>query len=105
MASSPLIFTYRAKLCELSQSAKLPAISQVREMAEAGCLMSYGIRVSDAFTIAAGMTDKMLKGAKPRDTPAEQPTKFEFVINQKAAKALGLTVPQSLLARADEVIE
>jgi putative ABC transport system substrate-binding protein len=105
MASSPLVFAYRAKLCELSLKAKLPAITQFREMAEAGCVMSYGIRISDGFTIAAGLADKILRGAKPRDTPAEQPTKFEFVINLKAAKALGLTVPQSLLARADEVIE
>ena len=74
-------------------------------MAQAGCLVSYGIRVSDAYVIAADLTNKMLKGARPGETPAEQPTEFDLVINLKTAKALGLTVPASLLARANEVIE
>ena len=74
-------------------------------MAQAGCLVSYGIRVSDTYVIAADLTHKMLKGARPGETPAEQPTNFDLVINLKTAKALGLTVPASLLARANEVIE
>jgi putative tryptophan/tyrosine transport system substrate-binding protein len=74
-------------------------------MAEAGCTASYGVRITDAYAIAAATTDKLLKGARAADTPAEQPTKFELVINLKATKTLGLTVPQLLLMQADEVIE
>jgi putative ABC transport system substrate-binding protein len=105
LRSSPLMFGFRNELCGLSITHKLPAIGQSREMAEAGCLLSYGIKLSDAYVIAASLTDKMLKGGRPSETPAQQPTRFELVINLKTAKALGLTVPQSLLARADEVIE
>jgi len=103
--SSPLLSGFRGELCGLSITYKLPAIGQFREMAQAGCLVSYGIRVSDAYVIAADLTNKMLKGARPGETPAEQPTEFDLVINLKTAKALGLTVPASLLARANEVIE
>ena len=74
-------------------------------MAEAGCLASYGIGLSEAYAIAARLTDKLLKGAPVAETPAEQPTKFELVINLKTAKALGLTIAQSVLAHADEVIQ
>ena len=84
---------------------KLPAIGQFREMAEAGCLASYGVRVSDAYVIAANLTDKMLKGARPGETPAEQPTRFELVINQRTAHAIGVEIAQTILGRADEVIE
>jgi len=84
---------------------RLPAIGQAREMAEAGCLASYGVSFSEFYAMAANLTDKMLKGARPAETPAEQPTKFELVINLKTAKALGLAIPQSILGRADEVIE
>jgi putative ABC transport system substrate-binding protein len=103
--SSPLFFGFRAELCGLSMTHKLTAIGQAREMAEAGCLASYGISFSEFYTMAANLTDKMLKGARPGETPAEQPTKFELVINLKTAKALGLTIPPSILGRADEVIE
>jgi putative ABC transport system substrate-binding protein len=103
--SSPLLFGFRNDLCGLSMTNQLSAIGQSREMAEAGCLMSYGIKMSDAYVIAANLTDKMLKGARPSETPVEQPSKFELVINLKTAKALGLTVPTLLLTGADEVIE
>jgi putative ABC transport system substrate-binding protein len=103
--SSPLMFGYRADLCGLGMTYKLPAIGQSREMAEAGCLLSYGAKLTDAYVIAARLTDKMMRGARPAETPAEQPTKFELVINMRTAKALGLTVPPALLALADEVIE
>jgi len=103
--SSPLLSGFRGELCGLSMTHKLPAIGQFREMAEAGCLASYGVRVSDAYVIAANLTDKMLKGARPGDTPAEQPTRFELVINQRTAHAIGIEIPQAILGRADEVIE
>jgi len=103
--SSPLLFGFRGELCGLSISYKLPAIGQSREMAEAGCLISYGIKISNAYLIAAKLTDKMLKGAGPGETPAEQPTNFELVINLKTAKALGVTVPSLLLTQANQLIE
>jgi len=103
--SSPLLFGFRAEICGLNMTHRLPAIGQAREMAEAGCLASYGVSFSEFYAMAANLTDKMLKGARPAETPAEQPTKFELVINLKTAKALGLDLPPKLLAIADEVIE
>jgi putative ABC transport system substrate-binding protein len=83
----------------------LPAIHGIREFVEAGGLISYGASVSDLSRRAATYVDKILRGAKPADLPVQQPTKFEFVVNLNAAKALNLAIPPALLARADEVIE
>jgi putative tryptophan/tyrosine transport system substrate-binding protein len=95
----------RALISTLAVQARLPTIYVAREYAEAGGLMSYGANIPHLFARAAELVDKILRGTKPDDIPVEQPTKFELVINLKTAKALGLTVPQALLATADEVIE
>ena len=105
LRSSPLLFGFRKELCDLSMTHKLAAIGQNRIMAEAGCAVSYGVKLSEMHALAAIFTDKMLRGARPEQTPAQQPTKYELVINLKAAKALGMTLPSILLAEADEVIE
>ncbi len=96
---------HRARIASLAAKSRLPTVSGAREMAEAGLLMTYGPRLSNAFRRAAAYVDKILKGANPADLPVEQPTKFELVINMKTAKALGLKIPQSVLIRADEVIQ
>jgi len=98
-------YRYREKLVQLALKHRLPGIYWVRDYVEAGGLMSYGANFGDVGRRAAYFVDRILKGAKPADLPVEQPTKFELVINLKTAKALGLTVPQSLLVRADAVIE
>ncbi len=105
VVEDPIFFAHRMTLLKLAATARLPTIHELRRFPEAGALMSYGQNLHDLFRRAAIYVDRILKGAKPADLPVEQPTKFEFVINLKTATALGLTVPQSLLARADEVIE
>ena len=103
--SSPVATSYRTQLADLAVKSRLPAIYSQRENAEAGGLMYYGVHTPDLFRRAATYVDKILKGAKPADLPVEQPTKFEFVVNLKTAKQIGLTIPPNVLARADKVIK
>ena len=93
------------RLVELAAKNRLPAVYTSREFVDAGGLMSYGANEPDLFRRAATYVDKILKGVKPADLPVEQPTKFELVINLKTVKALGLTIPQSMLAQSDDVIQ
>jgi putative tryptophan/tyrosine transport system substrate-binding protein len=102
---TPLFTTYRTQFVELTAKSRLPAVWANRTVVEAGGLMSYDTYIPTLFRRAAIYVDKVLKGAKPGDLPVEQPTKFELVINLKTARALGLTIPPSLLLRADQVFE
>jgi putative ABC transport system substrate-binding protein len=101
----PFMYQQRRRIAALAVQRRLPTVSFHRLYPEAGALMSYGASFTDLFRRAAAYVDKILKGAKPADLPVEQPTKFELVINLKTAKALGLTIPPSLLRRADELIQ
>ena len=101
----PMLSIHRARLAELAVQNRLPSMHTNRPHVEAGGLMCYGPSFSDLWRRAAAYVDKILKGAKPADLPVEQPTKFELVINLKTAKAIGIVIPQSILLRADEVIE
>ena len=97
--------TYRSEVTSLAARYRLPAVYPFRLFAEVGGLLSYGVDRTDNFRRAAGYVDRMLKGEKPADLPVQAPTKYELVINLKTAKALGLDIPTTVLARADEVIE
>ena len=102
---SPSLWASRAQVAEFARKHSLPTIYMYREGPDSGGLMSYGTSLIECWRRAANYVDKILKGAKPADLPVEQPTTFELVINLKTATALGLTIPPSLLARADQVIE
>jgi ABC-type uncharacterized transport system substrate-binding protein len=105
MQGDSVLFNHRGQIAEMALRNRLPAASLQREYAEAGLLLTYGADLQDLYRRAAGFVDKIFKGAKPADLPVEQPTKYELVINLKTAKALGIIMPPTLLARADEVIE
>jgi putative ABC transport system substrate-binding protein len=103
--SNPLSNTYRARIVDLAAKNRLPGIYSSTDFVEDGGLMSYGADILDNWRRAATYVDKILKGAKPADLPVEQPTKFELVVNLKTAKQIGLTIPPSVLYRADKVIK
>jgi putative ABC transport system substrate-binding protein len=105
VTADPLFFSNRTKLLRFASTKRLPAIYFFRDFVDDGGLMAYGPSLADAFRRAATYVDRIIRGASPADLPIEQPTKFELLINLKTAKALGLTIPQSLLQRADQVIE
>jgi len=105
VCNDPLVTTHRIRINTLALGVRLPTVYNVREFVEAGGLMSYGPSFLDLYRRTADFVDKILRGAKPADIPVEQPTKYELVLSLKTAKALGITIPQSLLLRADRVIE
>jgi putative ABC transport system substrate-binding protein len=105
MTGDPLHQLHVGRIIEFAATHRLPAMYQFRENVDAGGLMSYGTSVPDLFRRAATYVDKILKGARPADLPVEQPTRFELIVNLKTAKALGLTIPPSILLRADQVIQ
>jgi putative ABC transport system substrate-binding protein len=105
VVSEPLIASNRVRMNTLALGARLPTLYGLREYVEAGGLMSYGPNTPDLFRRSAEIVDKILRGAKPGEIPVEQPTKFDLVINLTTAKTLGLEIPPTVLARADEVIE
>jgi putative ABC transport system substrate-binding protein len=103
--ASPMLANFHQELARLSLEYRLPAICQFRETAAAGCLASYGVKRPEMYTLLAGFVDKMLRGARPSETVAQQPAALELVINRTTARAIGIEVPPAILARADEVIE
>ena len=105
LLSSSLVFSQRTNIAQLASKMRLPVMYYAAEFVEDGGLMTYGVSIVDLFRRAATYVDKILKGAKPADLPVEQPIKFEFIINLKAAKQIGLTIPPNVLARADKVIK
>jgi putative ABC transport system substrate-binding protein len=100
-----LLISHRKSIVEFAAAHRLPAVYGLREFVDEGGLISYGPSTFDIWRRAAGHVDKILKGAKPADLPVEQPTKFELLVNLKTARSLALTIPQSISARSDEVIE
>jgi putative ABC transport system substrate-binding protein len=105
VCADPLVFTTRNQIATLAQAARSPAMYASRDFVDSGGLISYGANFPDLFRRSAEIVDKILRGTKPADIPVEQPTKFDLVINLTTAKALGLTIPEQFLIRADEVIE
>lgn len=105
VTNEPLFSANAAKLVQFAASKRLPAVYYFTSVVDYGGLMAYGASFADSYRRGARYVDQILKGAKPADLPVEQPTRFELVINLKAAKAIGLTIPQSVLLRADEVIQ
>jgi putative ABC transport system substrate-binding protein len=105
IVGSPMLIAGSRRIAELAVERHLPTMCILREWVEAGCLLGYGASLADQARRAPYFVDRILKGARPSDLPVEQPTKFYFIINLKTAKALGITIPQSLLIRADEVIQ
>lgn len=105
LLSSPLVFAHRANISALAASKRLPAVSTFVEFAEAGGLMAYGPSLREAFWRAGAYAGRILRGAKPAELPVERPEKFDFIVNLKTARALGLTMPRSVLTRTDRVIE
>jgi putative tryptophan/tyrosine transport system substrate-binding protein len=105
LVAGPIFNPHRIKVVDLAVKNRLPVIYRNRVDVEAGGLVSYGVHLPDLDRRAATYVDKIIKGAKPADLPVEQPTKFEFLINLKAAKQIGLTIPPNVLARADKVIQ
>jgi ABC-type uncharacterized transport system substrate-binding protein len=103
--TTPIMYSHRMQIVEFAARRGLPAMYSAREFVDAGGLMSYGPNLQALFRRAARYVDRLAKGARPGDLPIEQPTNFELLINLKTAKALGFTIPASLLARADQVIE
>jgi putative tryptophan/tyrosine transport system substrate-binding protein len=103
--AAPMFFVHRGRIVDYAAKSRLPAIYPAREFVDSGGLMSYGPNVSENYRRSATYVDKILKGRKPADLPVEQPKKFEFIINLKAAKQIGLTIPPNVLARADKVIK